>query len=74
MYLPTDAPWLLEFEREIFAFPLGKHDDMVDAFTMALTEAADYGVSVFGYLGADSGLEFTPTHNEWGRALGNLPR
>jgi predicted phage terminase large subunit-like protein len=31
LYLPTEAPWLAEFRREILAFPNGKHDDQVDA-------------------------------------------
>ena len=38
VYLPTEAPWLLEFERELLAFPLGKHDDQVDAFSLALMQ------------------------------------
>jgi predicted phage terminase large subunit-like protein len=37
LYLPTEAPWLLDFERELLAFPAGKHDDQVDALTLALT-------------------------------------
>lgn len=38
VYFPEDAPWLLEFERELLSFPLARHDDMVDAFTMALSQ------------------------------------
>lgn len=34
--LPQDAPWLAEFERELLAFPRGKHDDQVDAFSQYL--------------------------------------
>ncbi len=38
LYLPTEAPWLLNFERELLAFPFGKTDDQVDALTLALTK------------------------------------
>jgi predicted phage terminase large subunit-like protein len=38
VFLPKDAPWLLDFERELLSFPAGKHDDMVDAFTLALSK------------------------------------
>lgn len=29
--VPVDAPWYVDFERELLAFPAGKHDDAVDA-------------------------------------------
>ncbi|CAM5212711.1 hypothetical protein BTHI11S_03421 [Bosea thiooxidans] len=29
--LPTEAPWLPEFRRELMAFPMGKYDDQVDS-------------------------------------------
>lgn len=32
--LPAYAPWLADFEAELFAFPNGKHDDQVDACAM----------------------------------------
>jgi predicted phage terminase large subunit-like protein len=38
VYLPTSAPWLADFENEAAEFPVGDHDDMVDAFTMALSQ------------------------------------
>ena len=38
VFLPREAPWLLDFERELLAFPLGKHDDQVDAFSLALAQ------------------------------------
>jgi predicted phage terminase large subunit-like protein len=40
VFLPSEAPWLLEFERELLSFPAGKHDDMVDAFALALAQVA----------------------------------
>lgn len=39
VYLPKEAPWLLDFERELLSFPLGRHDDQVDAFVLALAQA-----------------------------------
>ena len=29
---------VVDFERELLSFPAGKHDDMVDAFTLALSQ------------------------------------
>ena len=31
--LPTNAPWLSEFERQLTLFPNAKHDDMVDSLS-----------------------------------------
>ena len=31
VYFKIDAPWLDDLERELFTFPVGAHDDMVDA-------------------------------------------
>lgn len=33
---PQNAGWLTDFESELFGFPRGKHDDMVDAFVHAV--------------------------------------
>jgi predicted phage terminase large subunit-like protein len=38
--LPKEAVWLADFERELFAFPQGKHDDQVDALLQFLDWAA----------------------------------
>lgn len=35
--LPREAEWLSGFEEELIAFPHGRHDDQVDAFTQYLT-------------------------------------
>jgi len=32
VHIPTDAPWYAAFMGEILTFPIGKHDDIVDAF------------------------------------------
>jgi predicted phage terminase large subunit-like protein len=31
LYVPSTAPWFAEFKRELLSFPVGKHDDQVDA-------------------------------------------
>src|SRR5262249_51824354 len=36
VFLPNRAPWLADFEHELFAFPNGRHDDQVDALSQAL--------------------------------------
>lgn len=38
LYLPEEAPWLLDFERELLSFPAGKHDDQVDALTLGISQ------------------------------------
>lgn len=34
--LPNHAPWLAEFEAELFSFPSSPHDDQVDSLSQAL--------------------------------------
>ena len=36
--LKAEAPWLPDLERELLAFPLGSHDDMVDALAIGAQE------------------------------------
>jgi predicted phage terminase large subunit-like protein len=36
VYLPREAPWLGEFQREVMAFPAGRYKDQVDALSQAL--------------------------------------
>lgn len=43
VYLPERAIWLAEYEKEIVAFPLGKHDDQVDATSQYLKWARKRG-------------------------------
>ena len=38
VFLPERAPWLADFEAELFAFPGSKHDDQCDSVSQALTE------------------------------------
>ena len=39
--LPERADWLGEFEKEVLAFPHGRHDDQVDAMSQFLIWARD---------------------------------
>ena len=39
VYLPRCASWLEDFRRELCAFPGGRHNDQVDAFSQALNRA-----------------------------------
>ncbi|WP_320177816.1 phage terminase large subunit [Roseovarius pacificus] len=36
VHLPTDAPWLADFKRELQSFPRGRYDDQVDSFSQFL--------------------------------------
>jgi predicted phage terminase large subunit-like protein len=36
VFFPNYAPWLADFESELFAFPNGRHDDQVDSTGQAL--------------------------------------
>jgi predicted phage terminase large subunit-like protein len=36
VFFPEEAPWLSELENEVFAFPNGHNDDLVDALFQAL--------------------------------------
>jgi predicted phage terminase large subunit-like protein len=36
VFFPREAPWLVDFENELFAFPNGRYDDQVDAVIQAL--------------------------------------
>jgi predicted phage terminase large subunit-like protein len=40
LWLPKEAPWLDDFEAELFAFPNAPHDDQVDALSQALAAPA----------------------------------
>jgi predicted phage terminase large subunit-like protein len=36
VFFPREAPWLVDLENELFAFPNGRYDDQVDAVVQAL--------------------------------------
>ena len=38
VFLPERAPWLADFEAELFAFPGGRHDDQCDSVSQALID------------------------------------
>ena len=39
VHVPTHAPWLDEFKKELLSFPFSKHDDQIDALSQALQRA-----------------------------------
>jgi predicted phage terminase large subunit-like protein len=39
VHLPSQAPWLDEFKKELISFPKSKHDDQIDALSQALARA-----------------------------------
>ncbi|MGE0829238.1 MAG: phage terminase large subunit [Hyphomonadaceae bacterium] len=41
VFLPEAAPWLLDFEAELLAFPKGRYDDQVDAVSQYLNWASE---------------------------------
>ena len=43
VYLPTRALWLADYEKELVAFPNGKHDDQVDMTSQYLAWARKKG-------------------------------
>ena len=44
-YLPQSAPWLTDWETEVYSFPAAAHDDQIDSLSQALD-----------YLGRENGL------------------
>lgn len=54
VWLPN-APWVGDFVEEHAAFPLGVHDDQVDATSQALTHAAGKGRKADRYKGLGAG-------------------
>jgi predicted phage terminase large subunit-like protein len=51
VFFPEQAPWLVDLENELFAFPKGRYNDQVDALFQALTHARP------AYLWDDAALE-----------------
>lgn len=46
LLLPAEAPWLVEFKKELLGFPNARHDDQADALTQLMNWGllADYGL------------------------------
>jgi predicted phage terminase large subunit-like protein len=47
---PKGAPFLPELEAELLTFPQGKHDDMVDSISQALSYRSSYDSTYSGWL------------------------
>jgi predicted phage terminase large subunit-like protein len=39
VWLPTRAPWLADYEAELFSFPASRHDDQCDSTSQALSDS-----------------------------------
>ena len=48
VYLPSEAPWLEEYIREITGFPGSKHDDQVDSTSQALESLSNMSAIMGG--------------------------
>lgn len=48
VFLPESDSWLVDYERELFVFPLSEHDDQVDSTSQFLKWANDHKQQ-FGY-------------------------
>jgi predicted phage terminase large subunit-like protein len=61
--LPSRAPWLDEFRRELMAFPAGRYTDQVDAFSQALKRAFTdrRGKMGVGIIGLDGRINWRDT-------------
>lgn len=46
VYLPNSAPWLTDYEMELFGFPLTTHDDQVDSTSQFLKWAHSNRVTI----------------------------
>lgn len=66
VFFPNEAPWLVDFEHELLAFPGGKHDDMVDAFTMALTQVQARETWYFAEIETPKENYLSETSRIWG--------
>ena len=51
VYIPANAPWVKDFRLELVQFPLGSHNDQVDAMTQALSYFFTSNLSIWEALG-----------------------
>jgi predicted phage terminase large subunit-like protein len=73
LFLPNEAPWLLEFERELLSFPLARHDDMVDALTLAVSQAMRKASSFyFSEVSAEGSVRASVPQSGWTSYLGRV--
>lgn len=73
VFLPRSARWLADFENELCDFPAGDHDDMVDAFAMALAQVVKRRAVFAVSIGSDGSVyranpdgttEYTPPERD----------
>ena len=61
VFLPNEAPWLADLERDLFSFPLGRSDDCVDAFTIALSQLVQPEPYCDVFFWGNDGVLYEPT-------------
>lgn len=47
VWIPNEAPWLIDFEMEVGRFPLSKHKDQVDSVSQALRWIRDHATRAY---------------------------
>jgi predicted phage terminase large subunit-like protein len=73
VFLPKNAPWLPDFEAELFAFPGAKHDDQCDSVSQALwepnvsfpIEISDETLAALRQFARNGGMYGRPTYRWW---------
>ena len=63
VFFPKQAPWLSDYQAELFAFPNARFDDQVDSTSQALAaDHSDYNFEVLtdGMARFSAGLAFEP--------------
>lgn len=67
VHLPEHAPWLVDYEAELFGYPLTTHDDQIDSTSQALQwmsrHAGRYQHHASGQTRAALGADTPPTRN-----------
>ena len=61
LYLPSQVPWLEDFEHELLAFPNARHDDQVDALSQLLERVRQKST----WTQSSSVAPTVPDPNEW---------
>ena len=70
VYLPQYAPWVPDFVEECALFPRARHDDQVDAFTLAASTLMTNRVS----MPASAEMDYGPTMVQTPRWMKALPQ
>ncbi|WP_232507675.1 phage terminase large subunit [Candidatus Williamhamiltonella defendens] len=64
VFIPDSAAWLLDFEKELFRFPLAEHDDQIDSTSQFLGWARHHQQS-YGYSPVTGGGHRVKRQGAW---------